>query len=123
MIISCRGIGRSIPSLRAVILLSILLQISELPSSFSASSSLDSFSVTDGKVLELDESNLDTAIASFDYILVDFYAPWCGHCKRLSPELDAAAPVLAGLKQPVVIAKVDTDKYKRVAVKHDIEYE
>ncbi|KAK4752011.1 hypothetical protein SAY87_020809 [Trapa incisa] len=108
-------------SLVAVILLSLLLQISELPSSCSASSSLENFSARDGTVLELDESNLDKAIASFDYILVDFYAPWCGHCKRLLPELNAAAPVLAGFKEPVVIAKVDADKYNRVTSKYDID--
>lgn len=41
----------------------------------------------DGKVIDLDESNFDSAISSFDYVFVDFYAPWCGHCKRLSPEV------------------------------------
>ncbi|OMO50317.1 Thioredoxin [Corchorus capsularis] len=75
----------------------------------------------DGKVLELDESNFDSAISSFDYILVDFYAPWCGHCKRLSPQLDEAAPVLAGLKEPIVIAKVNADKHTRLARKYDID--
>lgn len=80
----------------------------------------ETFSV-DGKVLILDESNFDSAIASFDHILVDFYAPWCGHCKRLSPELDAAAPVLAALKEPIVIAKVDADKHTGLAKKHDVD--
>ncbi|KAI5399994.1 protein disulfide-isomerase 5-2 [Lathyrus oleraceus] len=75
----------------------------------------------DGKVLILDESNFDSAISSFDHILVDFYAPWCGHCKRLSPELDAAAPVLAKLKEPILIAKVDADKHARLARKHDVD--
>ncbi|XVE60773.1 hypothetical protein DITRI_Ditri05aG0154300 [Diplodiscus trichospermus] len=75
----------------------------------------------DGKVLELDESNFDSAISSFDYILVDFYAPWCGHCKRLSPQLDEAAPILAGLKEPIVIAKVNADKFTRLASKHDVD--
>ncbi|KAD6119326.1 hypothetical protein E3N88_10597 [Mikania micrantha] len=74
-----------------------------------------------GKVLELDESNFDSAISSFDFIFVDFYAPWCGHCKRLSPELDKAAPMLSGLKKPVVIAKIDADKYSRIASKYEIE--
>ncbi|KAI3464388.1 hypothetical protein Pfo_021051 [Paulownia fortunei] len=75
----------------------------------------------DGKVLELDDSNFDAAISNFDYIFVDFYAPWCGHCKRLAPELDKAAPILAGLKQPIVVAKVDADKYRKLASKHDID--
>ncbi|XP_021288800.1 protein disulfide-isomerase 5-2-like [Herrania umbratica] len=75
----------------------------------------------DGKVLELEESNFDSAISFFDYILVDFYAPWCGHCKRLSPQLDEAAPVLAGLKEPVVIAKLNADKFTRLARKYEID--
>nr|DAD24296.1 TPA_asm: hypothetical protein HUJ06_025760 [Nelumbo nucifera] len=75
----------------------------------------------DGSVLELNESNFDSAISAFDFILVDFYAPWCGHCKRLSPELDAAAPVLAGLDQPIVIAKINADKFRRLASKYEID--
>lgn len=40
-----------------------------------------------GTVLQLDESNFDSAISTFDNILVDFYAPWCIHCQHLSPEV------------------------------------
>ncbi|XP_049409373.1 protein disulfide isomerase-like 5-2 [Solanum stenotomum] len=79
------------------------------------------FAVESGKVLELDESNFDAAISNFDYILVDFYAPWCGHCKRLAPQLDKAASILADLKQPISIAKIDADKYKRVGSKYGID--
>ncbi|KAI3899046.1 hypothetical protein MKW92_047207 [Papaver armeniacum] len=91
--------------------------------SFSSSTSDDNqfSSAADGKVLELVDSNFDSAIASFDFLLVDFYAPWCGHCKRLSPELDAAAPVLAKLEKPVAIAKVNADKYTRLATKYEID--
>ncbi|KAK9053805.1 hypothetical protein SSX86_024879 [Deinandra increscens subsp. villosa] len=74
-----------------------------------------------GKVLELDESNFDAAISSFDFVFVEFYAPWCGHCKRLSPQLDKAAPMLSGFKKPVVIAKINADKYSRIASKYEIE--
>ncbi|CAK9137142.1 unnamed protein product [Ilex paraguariensis] len=102
--------------LRQLLLIAFFL----LWSSSSIASSNKQFKV-DGTVLELDESNFDSAIASFDYIFVDFYAPWCGHCKRLAPELDKAAPVLAGLKQPIVIAKVNADKYTRLASKYDID--
>jgi protein disulfide-isomerase A1 len=75
----------------------------------------------DGSVIELHDSNIDAAISAFDYILIDFYAPWCGHCKRLTPELEKAAPVLAGLKNPIMIAKVDADKYSRLASKYEID--
>uniref|UniRef100_A0A5B7A3F8 Thioredoxin domain-containing protein n=1 Tax=Davidia involucrata TaxID=16924 RepID=A0A5B7A3F8_DAVIN len=89
---------------------------------FSLLSSITSHQfAVDGTVLELDESNFDSAISSFDYIFVDFYAPWCGHCKRLAPELDKAAPVLAGLKEPIIIAKVNADKYTRLASKYEID--
>ncbi|KAL2893571.1 Protein disulfide-isomerase 5-2 [Bienertia sinuspersici] len=75
----------------------------------------------DGKVIDLDESNFDSAISSFDFVFVDFHAPWCGHCKRLSPELDAAAAVLAELDNPIVIAKVNADKYRRLGDKYEID--
>lgn len=40
-----------------------------------------------GRVVELTDESFDAAIAKHDHILVDFYAPWCSHCKRLSPQV------------------------------------
>lgn len=98
-----------------------LLLILLLARVFSASSSSSAQLSADGTVLELDDKNFDSAISSFDFILVDFYAPWCGHCKKLSPELDVAAPKLAGLNKPIVVAKINADKYTRLAAKYDID--
>lgn len=39
-------------------------------------------------------------------VFVEFYAPWCGHCKSLAPKYDALAEQLAGVES-VVIAKMD----------------
>eukprot|EP00252_Welwitschia_mirabilis_P020492 TRINITY_DN5040_c0_g1_i1.p1 TRINITY_DN5040_c0_g1~~TRINITY_DN5040_c0_g1_i1.p1 ORF type:complete len:449 (+),score=90.38 TRINITY_DN5040_c0_g1_i1:126-1472(+) len=80
----------------------------------------DGFRSEKGSVIELDENNFERAINTFDRILVDFYAPWCGHCKRLAPELDAAAPVLAKLNRPVVLAKLNADKFTKLASKYDV---
>jgi protein disulfide-isomerase A1 len=40
----------------------------------------------DADVLVLDENNFEEAKNSFDYLMLEFYAPWCGHCKNLAPE-------------------------------------
>ncbi|XP_072980511.1 protein disulfide isomerase-like 5-2 [Typha angustifolia] len=100
---------------------SSLLWISAIVWSLSIGTIVSDEFPRDGSVVELDESNFDAAIAAFNFVLVDFYAPWCGHCKRLSPELDAAAPVLAKLNEPIAIAKINADKYRKLASKYEID--
>ncbi|XXQ32748.1 Thioredoxin domain-containing protein [Plasmodiophora brassicae] len=52
--------------------------------------------------------------------IVDFYAPWCGHCKKLEPELDAAAAQLRG-KTEVKFGKVDCTVEKDLAKEYNIQ--
>ncbi len=40
-------------------------------------------------------------------VLIEFYAPWCGHCKALAPNYDILGKLYDSHKDKVVIAKVD----------------
>jgi protein disulfide-isomerase A1 len=40
-------------------------------------------------------------------VLIEFYAPWCGHCKALAPNYDILGKLYDSHKDQVVIAKVD----------------
>eukprot|EP00161_Ancyromonas_sigmoides_P013854 TRINITY_DN357_c2_g1_i2.p3 TRINITY_DN357_c2_g1~~TRINITY_DN357_c2_g1_i2.p3 ORF type:complete len:488 (-),score=273.83 TRINITY_DN357_c2_g1_i2:46-1509(-) len=71
-------------------------------------------------VVTLTESTFDSFIAAEEFTVVEFYAPWCGHCKRLEQPYEAAAQALAKDTPPVRIAKVDATEQKALADRFDV---
>ncbi len=73
----------------------------------------------DNLVLKLTDASFDTDVLNSDQpVLVDFFAPWCGPCKLLSPLIDELAEKYKGR---VRVGKLDTDQSERVAVEYRIE--
>lgn len=73
----------------------------------------------ENNITVLTEATFDKAISLYDHILVMFYAPWCGHCKKFKPELEKAAEVLR--KENLIVAKVDATVEKKLAEKYKVK--
>lgn len=71
-------------------------------------------------VVVLDGNNFDKIVLdSSKDVLVEFYAPWCGHCKRLAPDYEIVANAFSG-DDHVVVAKIDCDAHKEKCSAYDV---
>lgn len=81
------------------------------------------FAFADSQVLELTEETFQDAVEKDnEYLLVKFYAPWCGHCKALAPVFDEVA---AKLKEKnitnVRLAKINAEEHSSLSAQFEVK--
>ncbi|KAJ8747020.1 hypothetical protein K2173_013094 [Erythroxylum novogranatense] len=70
-------------------------------------------------VVFLTEENFEKEVGQDRGALVEFYAPWCGHCKKLAPEYENLGASFKKAKS-VLIGKVDCDEHKTLCSKYGV---
>ncbi|KAJ9639034.1 hypothetical protein H2204_003942 [Knufia peltigerae] len=77
---------------------------------------------TASDVINLIPSNFDSVVfESNKPALVEFFAPWCGHCKNLAPVYEELATAFAASGNKVSIANVDADKHKDLGKRFGVQ--
>ncbi|TDG95279.1 thioredoxin family protein [Cardinium endosymbiont of Culicoides punctatus] len=69
-------------------------------------------------VLELTDADFQDVINQHELVLVDFWAPWCGPCMKLSPIIEQLAIAYKG---KAVISKINVDNNSRSFYRYSIK--
>lgn len=72
-------------------------------------------------VVVLGGDNFEAVVGASKFALVEFYAPWCGHCKTLAPHYAKAAAELKATHPDIVIGKVDATQHAELSQKFGVQ--
>jgi len=71
-------------------------------------------------VVDLTNDNFDSYVDGSKPAFIEFYAPWCGHCKKLAPEYELVGTAFRSKASSVLVARVDCDSYGEVCQRYDV---
>eukprot|EP01084_Bolivina_argentea_P063922 116613_1 len=100
----------------------LILLISITTSQEPDSTDINATDLKEEYVVTLTQENFISFVDSQERTLVEFYAPWCGHCKALAPKYEEAARILSTEKEsPTKLAKIDATEAPILSQKFKIE--
>eukprot|EP00919_Chromeraceae_sp_WS-2016_P014951 GHVR01035119.1.p1 GENE.GHVR01035119.1~~GHVR01035119.1.p1 ORF type:complete len:472 (-),score=106.13 GHVR01035119.1:35-1450(-) len=74
----------------------------------------------ESNVLETNDKDLESLLYSYDRLLLTFYAPWCGHCHALMPELDKASVKAKEKGLKTAFVKIDATTSPESASEYEV---
>lgn len=77
--------------------------------------------VEDHGISVLTYENFNESLRDNEFLLVEFYAPWCGFCQAFAPVFVKTAEILKNSGSPTQLAKVDATVEIELAWDHDVE--
>ena len=62
------------------------------------------------------EDDFEDAVSTYDVVLTDFYADWCGPCRMMEPTIEAVAA-----ETDAAVLKIDVDRFQGLASQYGIQ--